>query len=1327
MDATAAKADALGKKNPTITVKADTSGASSDLDKAAAKADALGKKTETVTVKADTSDVSQKISDLTSGPFSLLKTAIVGLGPAAVPVLGTVTAAVLPLSAAVGSAAAGLAAFGTVSKLVLTQAGTAATAASTAQATYTAAIAKAAGQYTIASAAAKTHTQQVAALAAEHKADATAAVAQAAALSTAYSGMSSQQIALSKQVGDLDKAYKGMLTSVTPLVSSALVPWMKDVQNLLQYIKPLISPVAALFKSWGDELNRSLTGNTANITKFMDAFAGRSATNIRLFGDALVEFAKGAGSLIHDVAPNLAGAADGVLKLAQSFAAWAGSQKAADDIKAFFSWAQTNAPTVRKFLDDLNTTIGHLVIALASAGPSDLKVLTAGLSALAALPSGAIVAIADGYVALSLGLRAAAVATTLYEIASKDAAGYTLLMRIQFGLLQVQEKAVALWTGLVTAATWLADAAETAYVAVMLLADAASLPLIVVIGGIVLAVAALALGIYELATHWNTVWHDILAVSQDVWGWIKNNWPLLTAILLGPIAVAVLEIVQHWDTIKDAFSAVSAFIAADWKAFTSSLLAPVAAIVHGISVAWAAIEAPFEAVIDWIKTHWQDTLVLLTGLLGVAILVIIHFWPQITTAVETVFNGIASYFTTWWATATSRFTAAANILKGVLTAAWSAISTALKAAWAAIAAYFTSWWNAEVAYFKGPITAIENALKAAWSAITSVAKTAWGAISSYFSSWWNSELSTFKNDAAAIGNALKAAWDAIESTAKSVFGGILTYFGGFWSALKTGFATAVSGVATAWNKLETIVKTPVQWVVTNVYDKLIMPFWNATAGAIGLTKLPKLAGGGMVPGGYSPVDNQLVWMRSGEGVLQPGAVMALGGPAFIDAANRTYGDVPVGSSGAGHYASGGTAPGNVGQGLHTGTTAEPSGSAPAGLGSIGGILSGLVHDAAGVISEVETGVFDALSSVGTRLIDGAVKLIPGSGGVATAMRDYPPKIWSAFLSWVTAHAGNGGDIVKYAESFLGKIPYVWGGTSLSSAGADCSGFTGSVLSHFGYDPPRTSEAQGSWVKRAGPQAGGLAFYHSPAGGADPGHVAIVASGSQVVSQGGGMGPKMMALHAMPLLWTGIPPGGFKSGSGGGSTAMAGGGSASANQALGQRMAAAMGWTGAEWAALNAVEMREAGWSTTARNASSGAYGIAQFISGPSEYAQYGGSSTTAGGQIAGFLNYVKERYGDPIAAEAHEAQYGWYDQGGWLQPGMTMVMNATGHPEPVLNPDQWDRLTSAVGSGDGIGDKLDRIAGLLMAGPRATAGGVSEVLNGTAHTASFRARYPRNN
>jgi hypothetical protein len=186
------------------------------------------------------------------------------------------------------------------------------------------------------------------------------------------------------------------------------------------------------------------------------------------------------------------------------------------------------------------------------------------------------------------------------------------------------------------------------------------------------------------------------------------------------------------------------------------------------------------------------------------------------------------------------------------------------------------------------------------------------------------------------------------------------------------------------------------------------------------------------------------------------------------------------------------------------------------------------------------------------------------------------------------------------------------------------------------------------------------------------------------------------------------------------------GSGATVEALMQSMAASVGWTGAEWTALAEVEAREAGFSLTATNPSSGAYGLAQFIDGPSEYAQYGGNSTTAAGQITAMLNYISSRYGDPIAAEAHEVEYGWYDNGGYLKPGYTLAYNGTGRPEPV---------TPAGAGGASISDLSARLDQLhadmreMVSVTRQVPAGVGQhvgsAINGAAQNASFRSRYPR--
>jgi len=92
----------------------------------------------------------------------------------------------------------------------------------------------------------------------------------------------------------------------------------------------------------------------------------------------------------------------------------------------------------------------------------------------------------------------------------------------------------------------------------------------------------------------------------------------------------------------------------------------------------------------------------------------------------------------------------------------------------------------------------------------------------------------------------------------------------------------------------------------------------------------------------------------------------------------------------------------------------------------------------------------------------------------------------------------------------------------------------------------------------------------------------------------------------------------------------------------QSIGAHHGWTEQQLQDWWQVIKIESGGRLNAQNPSSSAYGIAQFISGASEYASYGGNSTSVTGQLTAMANYIAQRYGSPTEALAHEHSAGWY-------------------------------------------------------------------------------------
>jgi len=172
-------------------------------------------------------------------------------------------------------------------------------------------------------------------------------------------------------------------------------------------------------------------------------------------------------------------------------------------------------------------------------------------------------------------------------------------------------------------------------------------------------------------------------------------------------------------------------------------------------------------------------------------------------------------------------------------------------------------------------------------------------------------------------------------------------------------------------------------------------------------------------------------------------------------------------------------------------------------------------------------------------------------------------------------------------------------------------------------------------------------------------------------------------------------GGVLSGIGGLFTGGPQGTSARSNAMLGRQMAQSFGWTGGQWEALNKLVMSESGWSNTAQNPTSTAYGIGQFLN--STWASVGASKTSdPGAQIAAMLRYIRSRYGDPASAWAFKQTHNWYGTGGVVPGAVGTPQVAVVHGgEAVFRPDQA-RWLSASSRGGGTTINNISFAGAII-------------------------------
>lgn len=395
-----------------------------------------------------------------------------------------------------------------------------------------------------------------------------------------------------------------------------------------------------------------------------------------------------------------------------------------------------------------------------------------------------------------------------------------------------------------------------------------------------------------------------------LWPMLQAGWDILVA--------AVQPIIERFKGFFDDVAGKGEGLSGVWETVTTFIGEKVNEIWDVIQTALEAITAIWEKHKGWIIPTLTFIWTTIGTIIGVALGNIWATIKGVWTAISGVISGamqvikgiiqvITGIITLDWKTT---WEGIKNIFGGI----WKAVLSILKGAWQIMKGVFTNMWNFITGIFKklfnwlvgnSLIPDLVKAIIKWFTTLRDKAVALIGLLKDWVIRRFNAlrdsavrAVTNLRDRAVAIFNNIR---DWVTSRARKLRDNVVGAFNTFKDKAISAFRKAKDGIKVVWNKLKKLAASPVNFVIGTVYNKGIRKFWNAIAGKVGLGKLGEiptlkfqkggvadLRNGAKLPG-FSTKDDTLAMVRSGEGVLVPEAVQALGGAQFINRANRMKG------------------------------------------------------------------------------------------------------------------------------------------------------------------------------------------------------------------------------------------------------------------------------------------------------------------------------------------------------------------------------------------------------------------------------------------------------
>lgn len=626
-----------------------------------------------------------------------------------------------------------------------------------------------------------------------------------------------------------------------------------------------------------------------------------------------------------------------------------------------------------------------------------------------------------------------------------------------------------------------------------------------------------------------------------------------------------------------------------------------------------------------------------------------------------------------------------------LVGAWETVQSTINSGWQLFQTEAQTAFQTVQANMADPFTSANETLQSTWSQTQDWMNSQWSTFSNQALATWTGVQGNVTSQFTTMQNNMTAQWTTAKDNIDNVYRtGIVPVFNALQGSLNTvesAFGTAVQGIGNYWDRTRELSAAPVRYTIREVFNGGLVGMWNSTNDLLDTKRMSPYSvnfhtGGsnidvlpGYTPGRdphtfVDPATGMSIGLSGGESIMRP-EVTAEMGEARVDSLNAA---ARIGGRSAVRKHLGQFANGGIVDSMRQVMSARfPMLQFTSGLrftdngyhskGQAADFSNG--GDSTPEMRAATNWVHDNYRKQTIQLIHSPSPYNIGGGAkVGDGMGYYNP-------GTMAEHRNHVHWAVNSPVSLDGAGPVPAG---FIAAGGDGGGFdmAAAVADAMSEDRKKFDRAVSGWNK-----AGLFNTLPNQSG------TQLEKAFDKVIDK---KADEMSTLAGGLVSTAGIQNG--------------------PNREMGKKMAARVGWTGDKWNALDKLWQNESGWNHLAQNPTSTAYGIPQFLD--ATWGDYGFTKTSdPKKQIQAGISYIQRRpdyQGDPRTALSlwNSRSPHWYDEGGYLMPGVTKAQNDTGKPEPVFTAEQWQLLRKAIVNNfqnmnwEGVAENLQLAADVIV-------------------------------